>query len=297
VAYQKDFQMSKEVTGIAIAVIGAIGVFSVVFGSWYTVPEGYRGVVMRNGAVIGTAEPGLGFKMPLIDGVHDMSVQSNFRIYGDDEAFQAYSRDQQTADIVLSVSYRIPPDQVETVYSVYGGEAGIVSRLLDRQVNEEFKNIFGQFNAVTAIQDRTNLNARVQQAVQAAVDGPIIVESIQIEDISFSAAYEESIEQRMLAEVEVQRVQQNAEREQVTAEITVIQAQAQADSQLAIAKAEAEAMILRGNAEAEAIAARGQALRDNPELVALTTAEKWNGILPTTMVPGDSVPFIDVATE
>lgn len=279
------------------AVLSAVGIFTVVFGSWYTVPEGYRGVQLRNGAVIGTAEPGLGFKMPIIDSVQDMSIQSNVRIYGDDEAFQAYSRDQQTADIVLSVSYRIPEDQVETVYSTYGGEAGVVIRLLDRQVNEEFKNIFGQFNAVTAIQDRTNLNARVQQAIQAAVDGPLIVESVQIEDISFSRAYEDSIEQRMLAEVEVQRVQQNAEREQVTAEITVIQAQAQADSQLAIAKAEAEAMILRGNAEAQAIEARGQALRDNPELIALTTAEKWNGILPTTMVPGDTVPFIDVLPQ
>lgn len=282
---------------VGVAVVGALGVFTVVFGSWYTVPEGYRGVALRNGAVVGTAEPGLGFKMPLIDSVVDMSVQSNVRIYGDDEVFQAYSRDQQTADIVVSVSYRIPPDQVENVYSNFGGESGVVTRLLDRQVNEEFKNVFGQFNAVTAIQDRTNLNARVQEAIQAAVQGPLIVESVQIEDISFSPAYEESIEQRMLAEVEVQRVQQNAEREQVTAEITVIQAQAQADSQLAIAKAEAEAMILRGEAEAQAIEARGRALRDNPELVALTTAERWNGILPTTMVPGDSVPFIDVIAQ
>lgn len=289
--------MSAANFAVGAAVIGAIGVVTVVFGSWYTVPEGYRGVALRNGAVVGTAEPGLGFKMPIIDSVVDMSVQSNVRIYGDDELFQAYSRDQQTADIVVSVSYRIPPDRVEEVYSVYGGEAGIVTRLLDRQVNEEFKNVFGQFNAVTAIQDRANLNSRVQAAVQAAVDGPIIVDGVQIEDISFSPAYEESIEQRMQAEVEVQRVQQNAERERVTAEITVIQAQAQADSQLAIAKAEAEAMILRGEAEAQAIEARGRALRDNPELVALTTAERWNGVLPTTMVPGDAVPFLDVGSQ
>jgi regulator of protease activity HflC (stomatin/prohibitin superfamily) len=87
----------------------------------------------------------------------------------------------------------------------------------------------------------------------------------------------------MLAEVEVQKVQQNAQREKVQAEIAVIQA-----------KAEADAVKLKGDAEAHAINARGKALRDNPSLVELVQAEKWNGVLPTTMVPGQTVPFINV---
>jgi hypothetical protein len=51
---------------------------------------------------------------------------------------------------------------------------------------------------------------------------------------------------------------------------------------------------LQGDAEAHAINARGKALRDNPSLVELVQAEKWNGVLPTTMVPGSAVPFINV---
>jgi regulator of protease activity HflC (stomatin/prohibitin superfamily) len=111
----------------------------------------------------------------------------------------------------------------------------------------------------------------------------LIVESVQVENIDFSDAYEQSIEQRMLAEVEVQKVQQNAEREKVQAEIAVIQAKAQAD-----------AVKLQGDAEAHAINARGRALRDNPALIELVQAEKWDGKLPTTMVPGQTVPFINV---
>jgi regulator of protease activity HflC (stomatin/prohibitin superfamily) len=111
----------------------------------------------------------------------------------------------------------------------------------------------------------------------------MMVESIQIENIDFSDAYEQSIEQRMLAEVEVQKVQQNAQREKVQAEILVIQS-----------KAEADAKKLQGEAEAYAINARGKALRDNPGLVELVQAEKWDGKLPTTMVPGQTVPFINV---
>ena len=120
---------------------------------------------------------------------------------------------------------------------------------------------------------------------------------MQIENIDFSDAYENSIEQRMLAEVEVQKVRQNAEREKVTAEITVIQAQAEADAQLARATAEAEATRIRGEAEADAIKAKGAALRDNPALIDLVQAERWNGTLPTTMVPGTTVPFLNMGDK
>jgi len=48
------------------------------------------------------------------------------------------------------------------------------------------------------------------------------------------------------------------------------------------------------DAEASAIRARGAALRDNPTLIELVQAERWNGILPTTMIPGSTVPFLNV---
>ena len=101
----------------------------------------------------------------------------------------------------------------------------------------------------------------------------------------------------MEAEVEVQRIRQNAEREKVTAEITAIQAEAQAQAQLAESRAKAESVTLLGNAEADAIRAKGAALRDNPALVELTKAERWDGVLPTTMVPNSAVPFIEVAKQ
>lgn len=276
-----------SVTATFFALVG----LTVLGGSWYTVDSGYRGVQTRNGAVIGTAEPGLGFKMPLVDSVVDISIQSQARRY---ENVAAYSKDQQTATLEISVNYRFPADQVEQIYTNFGGEEGVLSRLLDRKVFDETKNVFGKFNAVTAIQDRERLVAEVQTKLQASVVGPIIIESVQIENIDFSSAYENSIEQRMLAEVEVQKVKQNAEREKVQAEIAVIQAQAQADAKLAKAAAQAKATELQGDAEAQAIQAKGAALRNNPELVELIQAEKWDGRLPTTMVPGSSVPFVNV---
>lgn len=279
------------IIGVGGTVIAALFGLTLLGGSWYTVDSGYRGVQIRNGAVTGTAEPGLGFKMPIIDKVVDISVQSQSRPYVD---VAAYSKDQQTAMLALSVNFRFPADQVETIYTNFGGEEGVLSRLLDRQVYDEVKNVFGKFNAVTAIQERDRLVAEVQTAIQNSVVGPIIIETVQIENIDFSAAYEDSIEARMLAEVEVQKVKQNAEREKVQAQIVVTQAQAQADAQVAQAKASAEATRLQGDAEADAIRAKGGALRDNPQLVDLIQAEKWNGTLPTHMVPDATVPFLNV---
>lgn len=280
------------------AVIGGVALLGVVvfggtvlFGSWYTIDQGERGVILRNGAVIGTAEPGLHFKVPVIDAVQKISVQNQSKVYAD---LPIYSRDQQPATVSLSVSYRLPPDRVGDIYSQYGGEDGLVMRLIDRRVNEQSKNIFGQFNAVAAIQERTRLNFEIAEAIQTAVQGPVIIDSVQVENIDFSDAYEASIEARMLAEVEVQKLQQNAEREKVQAEIIVIQAQAQADAVVAEATAQAEATRMRGDAEAQAIEAKGRALRDNPELIGLVQAERWNGILPTTMVPGSTVPFLNM---
>lgn len=272
---------AKAVMGIGGAVVAGLIALTVVGGSFYTVDQGERGVILRNGAVVGTAEPGLGFKLPIIDSIREINVQTQAQVY---KEVMVYSRDQQNAGLQVSVNYRLASDKVEKIYSEFGGQEGIVTRLLDRQVPEEVKNVFGKFNAVTAIQERARLGMEIQEAIQkAAGNNMLIVESVQIENIDFSDAYEKSIEQRMLAEVEVQKVQQNAEREKVQAEIAVIQAKAQAD-----------AVKLQGDAEAHAINARGKALRDNPALIQLVQAEKWDGKLPTTMVPGQTVPFINV---
>ena len=133
-------------------------------------------------------------------------------------------------------------------------------------VQSQSKIVFGQFNAVTAIQERGRLNAEVMAAVLKYAEGPVVIESVQIENLDFSNEYEKSIEQRMLAEVEVQRLRQNAEREKVQAEIVVTKATAEANAVRQRAQAESEAIRLRGEAEAPRSAPRGAALGDNPNL-------------------------------
>lgn len=284
----------RPATITTLVVGGFVGLLMVTtaFGSWYTVDQQERGVILRNGAVIGTAEPGLHFKMPWIDSVSYIATRTHTLQY---KKVETYSRDQQPVDIALSVTYHIPQGGVGEVYTTYGGESRMVEVLITPRVYEQLKNVFGTFDAVTAIQERAKLNSDVGNAVSAGIKGPVIIDSIQLQDIKFSPQYEASIEQRMQAQVEVQKLEQNLQRERVQAQIVVTQATAQADAVRAKANADAFATTVNGAAMASAIKARGDALRENPALVALTASERWNGVLPTQMIPGSSVPFLNIA--
>ena len=260
------------------------------FGSWYTVDQGERGVILRNGKIIGTAEPGLGFKLPMFDSVVRISTQTHTTSY---QALQAYSRDQQPATLRASVTFSIPPDKVEEVYANFKSIDSMIARLLDRQVPTQVENIFGKYTAISVVQERIKFGIDVTEAIKKSIKGPVDITSVQIENIDFSNAYEKSVEDRMRAEVEVQTQLQNLEKERVSAQIAVTQAQAEADSQLARAKAEAESIRIKGIAEATAIKSRAEALAQNQNLVELTKAERWDGKLPTTMLPTGTLPFID----
>ncbi len=282
--------------GRRLAVLFGLGILvllglSMVLGSWYTIDQRERGVILRNGKLIGIATPGLGFKIPFIDTIVKVSLETQRARF---DKVHSYSRDQQPANLAISVNYRATEEKVDDLYSQFGSLRGYADRVLFPQVNAETKIVFGQFNAVTAIQERGRLNAEVMDAIMRAAAGPVVIESVQIENLDFSAEYEKSIEQRMLAEVEVQRLRQNAEREKVQAEIVVTKATAEANAVRQRAQAEADAIKLRGEAEAAAIRARGAALGDNPNLVNLVQAEKWDGRLPVTMLPGGAVPMINL---
>lgn len=275
--------------GMALVALLAV---AVVMGSWFIVNQGERGVVLRNGAFVRVAEPGLGFKVPIIDSVVDLSVRTHKSGY---EKLTSYSRDIQLAELRVAVNYRIDTSMVKHVYESYGSLQAAVDRVVTPRVQDEVKVVFGRFNAKTAIEERARLGLEMEDAIRAGIKGTgLILETLQVEEIDFSKAFEQSIEDRMKAEVEVAKLLQNLEREKVQADIVRTQAQAKADAILAQAKAEADAIKLKGDAEASAIRARAAALQQNASLIELVKAEKWNGALPTTMVPGGATPLISV---
>lgn len=281
----------RLVSWLARATLGLVLLAFGAMQSFFTINAGERGIVLRFGALHRVAEPGLGFLIPGVDQVVRISTQTQSAFYTN---IDTYSQDQQSASIDVSVIYHVPPEDVAALYREYGSLEAAVERQLDRRLPRAMKEVFGTYTASTSIKERARLGRDVETAVQSAIEPPLVVDSVQMERISFSNAYEQSVEERMLAEVEVLKVNQNANREKVQAEIAVTRARAEAEASLARAEADAKAIRLKGEAEAAAIEARAKALASNPLMVDLIAAERWNGELPQTMLPDGSLPFVPV---
>lgn len=283
--------MKKIAVPFTIFVFAGIAILASVGGSMFTIDEGERGVVLRNGKYSHVAEPGLNFKMPFIDRVVKIQVRTQT---GKLSNIFTYSSDQQPANITLSITLTVAEDGVEALYAQFGSIENAFQRIVEPTVQREIKTVFGQFTALRSVQHREDLNNQVQEAITRALKPYpyLIVNSTQLENLDFSDAYEQTIEDRMKAEVEVERYRQNLEREKVEAQIAVTRAQAQADAQIKAAEAEAKAIALRSEAEASSIERKGQALRNNPNIIQLMQTERWNGQLPRTMVPNGAVPVL-----
>ena len=291
----------KSKAPLITLIISAVAVLILLLttgGSMYTVDQGERGVVLHYGEVSKVADPGLHFKWPYIDRVVRIPTRTTTGTMKD---IFAYSSDQQPAQIALSVTFAVADDGVEALYTQFGKTEKLYELVIVPIVTQEIKTVFGQFTAIRSVQHREELNNKTRDAIVTALAKyPYLrIESVQIENVDFSDAYEQTIEDRMKAEVEVERYKQNLERERIEAQIAATRAQGQADAQIKAAEAEAKAIALRSKAEADAINAKGEALRKNPEIIRLTQAEKWNGRLPQIMLPNSAVPMLALppATE
>ena len=267
---------------------GALVLLISAIASSFTTQETERTVVLRNGKFVEVAQPGFHLVMPFVTSTKDISVTGESRRW---DKLQAYSRDQQPADMAVSVSFNVTPGQVEDLYKKYNTVEAMIARVIDRQIPQALENVFGQYTAISAVQDRTRLVADVNKAVKEAMKNePVTISSIQIEGLSFSPAYDKAVETRMTAQVAVEQSQQEWEKAKITSQIQLTNAKAAADSKYAQLVAEANGIKAKGDAEASAIRAKGEALKQAGDtLVAYTYATTWNGISPTTVVPNSSL--------
>lgn len=273
---------------IFMAILTAI-VLSAVFGTAYTVNDRERAVVLTNGKVTGIAEPGLHFKWPFIQSTVTISVQNHALTF---PALTAYSKDQQPATLKVSVSYHVT--DVEDLYKRFTSHEGLQAKLFERQVPTMVENTFGQYTAADAVTKRVLLGSDLEKSVRAALVGPLVVDSVQIENIDFDDKYEANIAKMMEKDVEINTQKNETKRQEETNKQKVNLAEAEASATRKRAEAEAFATRQRGDAEAYAITAKARALADNKNLVELTIAESWDGKLPSTMVPGGSVPMLNL---
>ena len=186
----------------------------------------------------------------------------------------------------VGISYAVDPTKVALIFQKYRKGINEITDLYLRNMVRDALVIESSSQPIETVygQGKASLIAAVEKRVREQV-GPI---GINVERIYWVGELRlpETVVAALNAKIEATQKAQQRENE-------VAQARAEAQKKIEDARGIAESIKLTADAEAQAIKVRGEALKANRELVELTLAEKWNGVLPT-FTGGGAVPFINV---
>ena len=248
---------------IIVTVFGALSAFK-------KVGAGERGIYLNWGAVQeGVLDEGLHFRIPIYQQIKVLDVKT---VKHEVES-EAASSDVQIVKTTVALNYHLDPDNVGKLWQEIGSD--YQSRIIDPAIQESVKAATARFTAQDLIAKRPELKSAIKEELSTKFDGKyIIVDDFSIVNFEFSKVYDAAIEQKQVAE-------QNA----LKAENDLKKVEFEAAQRVAQAKAEAEAIRI----QAEAITQQG-----GKDYVNLKAIEAWNGELPKQMIPGSTVPFINL---
>jgi regulator of protease activity HflC (stomatin/prohibitin superfamily) len=191
-----------------------------------------------------------------------------------------------TADV--GISFAIEPQKVSLVFQKYRKGLEEISDLYLRQMVKDAFITIGGGKPIESVygSGKAELIAEVEDKVRAQV-API---GIVVERVYWSGQprLPDSVSASINAKIAATQKAQQRENE-------IQQAKAEAQKVIEDANGKSQATLINAKAEAEAIRLKSDALKQNPELVQLTLAERWDGKLPT--VTGGTTPFIDLRTK
>lgn len=201
----------------------------------------------------------------------------------------AYSQDAQSMTANLTVQFRVQSDKLLEINKEYG-ELDVLTERIKAISEEKAKVVLASSSAMSLIETRSGLSAKVEEAIKGVVGQYYIdVTMIAVTDITFSEAFENTVEDKMIAEQEKLKAEYEKEKAIIQAEQQLEVAKKEAEAQLEKAKKDAEAIEVKAEAEANALQIVKDAWDAIPDAVKQVmlqemAIEKWNGELPDTMV-------------
>lgn len=239
------------------------------FGTFFTVSEGQKALVTTFGRASNHIySAGLHVKLPIIQHVKRFDVKTIRADY----KTQTYTKDIQTATIVVSYSYNLIANDIVQTYKEYGNDWQ--ERILYPNLEQAVKAEVGTWNADTMVANRDKVAENILKSLQDRMMShsyPVSITNFQMINIDYSKQFEQAIEKKVIAE---QAALEEANRTK--------QVEQTSKQKVVAAKAEAESMRIRANA-----------LAQNPKLVSYEAVQKWDGKLPQIMT-GNSTPILDL---
>jgi prohibitin 2 len=210
---------------------------------------------------------GIYFYNPLTSHIVEMDT----RVQRQDGETDTYTRDVQQAAIKYTLNYRLQQNAAHIMYRDIGVEWE--QRLIPQVVLGTLKEVVGKWDAVDLIANRDKAGQTAFEAIRENLgERNVEVSRFEITDIAYTHEFENSVEQKVIAQ------QKAIEEQNRTKQI----------------EEQARQKVLSAEAEAKSIQIRAQALEKNAKLVEWEAVQKWNGVLPQYMLGSGTTPFINL---
>jgi membrane protease subunit HflC len=253
--------MKVGITGGVIAVLAVIAVI-IGYGSLFTVYQTRLALVVRLGQPVRVVtEPGLNFKIPLIDNV----IYVDKRILDLENAAQeVIASDQKRLVVDAFARYKIKDALL--FYQSVGSIEGANSRL-STLLNAALRRVLGESTLTHVVRDeRAPLMARVREQLdREAASFGITVVDVRIRRADLPEQNSQAVYQRMQTERQREAAEFRANGSQRKQEI---QARADRDVTVLVADAQARGDTIRGEGEAERNRIFADAFNKDPDFFA-----------------------------
>lgn len=258
---EKYYKAKEEWAKARIAVIrnwvvlgaGVLLILILALGTFRTVGAGEVGIITRFGEVQRTAESGLVVKLPFIESLTTMDT----RTQKEEVVSSAVTKDLQDVEASLALNYSIDRETALKIYKELG--VHYKDNIITPVLHESFKAGTAQYSAEELITHRSEAKEKVLAVVKERLSAyGVVVSDLNIVNLNFSKAFNKAIEQKAVAQQEVEKAKQELEKTKIDAE-----------KKVAAAKAEAEAQRLQQSTLTDL-------------MIKKMYIEKWDGQLPTT---------------
>ncbi|MGL6029684.1 MAG: protease modulator HflC [Legionella sp.] len=257
-------------TKTTFAVVGFLILF-VVLASFFTVTQGYQGIVLRLGRLVVDSQtdkakvlnPGLHIKAPFIDTVRifDTRIQTM-----DIKSTRIVTKEKKDVMVDYYVKWQI--SDLAQYFKSTGGNEFKAETLLEQQLNTLLRAQFGRRTISDVVSDSrdTIMDALRTAAEKQAAQLGITVVDVRIKGIELPANTSNAIYQRMRADM--QKIA-NRHRADGQAAAEQIQAKADADVTILLAKTRSKAQQVKAVGQAKAATIYAGAYNQNKDFFAL----------------------------
>lgn len=198
-----------------VVVIISILLLVTLFSSFTTVKSGEVGLKTRFGKITNsTISEGMNLKVPYIEKI----VKVNIKVQKEEMAIESSTKDLQIVNTTVAVNYRIDSSKAIDLYKEVG--KNYKQTILQPAIKESIKTAIAQYTAEEITVNRNSVSENCLKTIQSKVEKyGIIIEDFNLTDFSFSEEYTKAIEEKQVA-------QQNLEKSKLEAEKKVTEAEA-----------------------------------------------------------------------